>query len=531
MNGARSKNRVRAFVPALAGFALVFCGALAALTTPGCGSSDSNPFTSSTSTAATTCKPTTDSIQAIFTKSCALESCHTSKTPAAGLNLSGPDVERQLSGVGSGTCDGWDRVVPGAPEQSLLWAKLYSEAPPCGAPMPLGGHLHATELGCIREWIRKLPPVTGTPTGGDGGTGTGPGGCEMCGGSACVDLTNDPSHCGSCSVKCPAGSACAGGTCSCDNSLTFCGGACVDTQSNVNHCGGCDTKCPSGAICSGGCVCANGLEECGGACIDPQSDPKSCGGCGNVCSGTTTVCLDGACSSGCGSRTDCAGACVDTQTSAANCGACGTVCSGGASCVSGSCVCPSGTSDCGGACINTLSDPSNCGACGTVCGGGQVCNAGNCGCPGGGTACGGRCVDTQIDSANCGTCGNVCGSGETCTSGACQCSAGTVSLSRDVQPIFSKSCALRGCHGATLPKEGLDLSSGASYSNLVNVAAKECTGRLRVKPGDPAASYLVNKLMGVNLCFGSQMPKSGTSLPKAELDSIGTWICNGAPND
>jgi hypothetical protein len=116
-------------------------------------------------------------------------------------------------------------------------------------------------------------------------------------------------------------------------------------------------------------------------------------------------------------------------------------------------------------------------------------------------------------------------------SGACECSGAGASLAGDIQPIFTKSCALRGCHGATLPKEGLNLSSGASYSNLVNVAAKECTGRLRVKPGDPSASYLMKKLMGVSLCFGSQMPKAGTSLPKAEIDLIGGWICTGAPNN
>lgn len=354
---------------------------------------------------------------------------------------------------------------------------------------------------------------------------------QNCTTSSKCTADTDCTHCGSCAVKCPAGSACSGGTCSCGNNLTFCGGACVDTQSSVNHCGGCDTKCPTGALCAGGCVCPNGTEVCGTTCTDTKSDPANCGGCGKACSGSAGVCLNGACSSGCGSLTNCSGACVETASSTSNCGACGTVCAAGASCVSGHCVCPSGTSDCGGTCINVLSDPSNCGACGNVCGGGQACTAGKCVCPGGGTVCGGHCVDTQTDLANCGACGNVCGGGQTCTSGACQCTSTTVSFSKDVQPIFSASCALRGCHGATSPKEGLDLSSGAAYSNLVNVAAHECSNRLRVKPGDPAASYVMNKLMGVSLCSGSQMPKAGSSLPKAEINSIGAWICSGAPNN
>jgi hypothetical protein len=78
----------------------------------------------------------------------------------------------------------------------------------------------------------------------------------------------------------------------------------------------------------------------------------------------------------------------------------------------------------------------------------------------------------------------------------------------------------------------MNLSSGSAYSNLVGVRARQCTdGRLRVAQGDPAKSYLMNKLMGVNLCFGTQMPKAGTSIPQAQLETIGAWICAGAPQN
>jgi hypothetical protein len=43
-------------------------------------------------------------------------------------------------------------------------------------------------------------------------------------------------------------------------------------------------------------------------------------------------------------------------------------------------------------------------------------------------------------------------------------------------------------------------------------------------------SYLVDKLLGTNLCSGSQMPKAGSSLPCAQLDAVRSWICEGAPN-
>jgi hypothetical protein len=52
-----------------------------------------------------------------------------------------------------------------------------------------------------------------------------------------------------------------------------------------------------------------------------------------------------------------------------------------------------------------------------------------------------------------------------------------------------------------------------------------------VKPGAPASSYLMDKLLGANLCMGSQMPKAGQSLPSTQIDTIRNWICQGAPNN
>lgn len=57
------------------------------------------------------------------------------------------------------------------------------------------------------------------------------------------------------------------------------------------------------------------------------------------------------------------------------------------------------------------------------------------------------------------------------------------------------------------------------------------TGGDRVKPGLPTSSYLVQKPTHVNVCFGSQMPKTGGSLPTGDLATITNWICEGAPNN
>ena len=51
-----------------------------------------------------------------------------------------------------------------------------------------------------------------------------------------------------------------------------------------------------------------------------------------------------------------------------------------------------------------------------------------------------------------------------------------------------------------------------------------------VEPGSPPGSYLLDKLMGVGLCSGSVMPKTG-SISDAEIDVISAWICQGALDD
>ena len=145
--------------------------------------------------------------------------------------------------------------------------------------------------------------------------------------------------------------------------------------------------------------------------------------------------------------------------------------------------------------------------------------------------CGGSCINTQTDASNCGGCGVVCALGQTCSAGVCSCGTASVSFSGAVQPIFTASCAINGCHTGVAPPEGLNLSAGTSYSKLVNVLATECSdGRKRVLPGQPSTSYVINKLMNVNLCFGTQMPKTG-SISSPQIETIANWICEGAPNN
>jgi hypothetical protein len=54
---------------------------------------------------------------------------------------------------------------------------------------------------------------------------------------------------------------------------------------------------------------------------------------------------------------------------------------------------------------------------------------------------------------------------------------------------------------------------------------------MRVSPGAPSKSYLMNKLTGVGTCSGTQMPKAGSGLPSSQIAIVSGWICAGAPNN
>jgi hypothetical protein len=119
------------------------------------------------------------------------------------------------------------------------------------------------------------------------------------------------------------------------------------------------------------------------------------------------------------------------------------------------------------------------------------------------------------------------------TSGSSSSSGGPiVSLSKDVEPIFYDSCAFNECHSNASPKAGLDLSRGKARADLINKEAAGCTdGRKLVEPGNPDKSYLIDKLKGMNICFGEPMPYGDPPLSAAKMKTITDWILAGAPNN
>lgn len=102
-------------------------------------------------------------------------------------------------------------------------------------------------------------------------------------------------------------------------------------------------------------------------------------------------------------------------------------------------------------------------------------------------------------------------------------------LSGNVQPIFTQSCAISlSCH---LPggAAGLDLTEGMARAATVRVPAPQKPEKSLVEPFQPEASYLYDKVTGMGV--STQMPLGGPPLPADQMEAIRAWILEGAANN
>jgi len=127
------------------------------------------------------------------------------------------------------------------------------------------------------------------------------------------------------------------------------------------------------------------------------------------------------------------------------------------------------------------------------------------------------------------------GGGGTPSAPGCKPPAGgtTISFVNNIQPIFTRSCALPACHIPPIPGGGLDMTPGQAYRQLVGVKSTEVP-LLRVKKGDPDKSYLIVKIEGGPGISGSIMPMGcPTTMPcltPDEMQAIRQWITECAPS-
>ena len=96
--------------------------------------------------------------------------------------------------------------------------------------------------------------------------------------------------------------------------------------------------------------------------------------------------------------------------------------------------------------------------------------------------------------------------------------------------VFTPTCATTGCHQGAGAPQGLRLDVANSYGLLVGVPSSQASGVVRVAPGDPNNSYLIQKLEGA-ASVGAQMPLNAPSVEQASIDVIRQWITDGAIDD
>jgi len=118
------------------------------------------------------------------------------------------------------------------------------------------------------------------------------------------------------------------------------------------------------------------------------------------------------------------------------------------------------------------------------------------------------------------------------------------SFRADVLPVFALHCSsAEGCHGdKPTPSVSLDLRAAVAYAELVNKPSEGRRGGLRVKPGDPQASFLMDKLTGrlgaaqegkrmpIDVDTGAPVEPSPVPLDFVEK-VLEPWIASGAPNN
>jgi hypothetical protein len=113
------------------------------------------------------------------------------------------------------------------------------------------------------------------------------------------------------------------------------------------------------------------------------------------------------------------------------------------------------------------------------------------------------------------------------------------SFSADIVPAIQSSCgsAATSCHGGASPTGHVSYSGTAAqiHAELVNVVpANAPPGWFRVKPGDTAHSWLLEKVtkdQPGGSGYGTRMPQAAPNLCQPTVDTLSAWISAGALNN
>jgi hypothetical protein len=111
---------------------------------------------------------------------------------------------------------------------------------------------------------------------------------------------------------------------------------------------------------------------------------------------------------------------------------------------------------------------------------------------------------------------------------------GITSTFQQLEAHVFPTCARSTCHNIAQGVHDMSLAPGEAYANLVGVAPQNPTaqgaGKLRVAPGHPENSFLVDKLRGMLVAGeGERMPRGLKRLDALRIQLVQDWIAAGAP--
>lgn len=97
--------------------------------------------------------------------------------------------------------------------------------------------------------------------------------------------------------------------------------------------------------------------------------------------------------------------------------------------------------------------------------------------------------------------------------------------------VLQTGCVFATCHQAGASSAGMmSLERDEAHANLVDVPAAAAPGKIRVVPGDPDASYVIEKLTNAMPTAGEQMPPDAP-LEDDRVELVRAWIEAGAADD
>jgi hypothetical protein len=451
------------------------------------------------------------SVDEVFATYCI--GCHVGGNGFGNLKLDADLYEENLVGVPSKKKPGILRVIPGDPENSFILWRLEATHDQTVMPLPPNKPVPEVHIAIVTDWILSLEPP-----------------CEP----ECAPSTCGDDGCGGVCGPCEANEECD------EQDQCICVPSCTDKACGDDGCG---DEC--GTCTSAQDECVDNQCVCVPSCTDKACGDDGCGSECGTCTGTQDACVDNQCvcqpvctgkvcgDDGCG--TSC-GDCPNGEKCEAASGQCVSDCT--ADCTDKNC----GNDGCGGSC-GACTDPDTCnteGQCVCV----PSCTGKTCGDDGCGDVCGtctgndactpeGQCVcapDCAGKACGDNGCGDVCG---TCaTTEECDANNQCVALPQvpaNVSGVFQTYCL--DCHSSAYPENGMNLSEGFAYANLVGQPAVNDPAVLRVKPSDPDNSYLMWRLQ--NMMNQGYMPPdyagSPGPIPADQVAIVSAWIASLTP--